>query len=149
LPRFEGKSSLTTWVYSLAKNKAMDYLTKKYRHGSVGGEKIGAPDWDAEATDPLPDQDAHQSLLMARIRLIAETIPAIYQEAWRLRDVEGMSGEEAAETLGIAPSLVRVRLHRARCLIVDRLRKELPGLFGEPQAWTLASPVTRPGNGSH
>ncbi|MEO7424343.1 MAG: sigma-70 family RNA polymerase sigma factor [Fibrobacteria bacterium] len=136
LPRFEGKSRLTTWVYSLAKNKAMDCLSKKYRHGYGCGENMGAPDWEVEATEPLPDQDAHQSLLMARIRSIAETIPALYREVWLLRNVEGMSGEETAEILGIDPSLMRVRLHRARCLIVDRLRKELPGLFAELKAKT-------------
>jgi RNA polymerase sigma-70 factor (ECF subfamily) len=133
LPRFEGKSRLTTWVYSLAQHKAMDRLSEKYRLGR-GGENPCAQAWEAEATDPRPDEAAHQSLLIARIRAVAETIPGLYREAWRLRDVEGMSGEEAAEALGIAPTLVRVRLHRARCLIVARLRKERPGLFGELQA---------------
>ena len=130
LPRFEAKSRLTTWVYSLAHNKVMDRLSEKYRPGRSGEEAIGQ-DWDIEDPDPWPDEAAHQALLVERIRAMAAQIPDLYREAWRLRDVEGMSGEEAAEILGITPTLVRVRLHRARCLIVARLRKEQPGLFGD------------------
>jgi RNA polymerase sigma-70 factor, ECF subfamily len=133
LPGFEGKSRLTTWVYSLAQHKVMDRLSEKYRLRS-GRENLCAQAWEVEATDPRPDEAAHQSLLIARIRSVAETIPGLYHEAWRLRDVEGMSGEEAAEALGITPTLVRVRLHRARGLIAARLRKEQPGLFEESQA---------------
>lgn len=131
LPRFEGKSRLTTWVYSLAQHKIMDRLSEKYKMGS-GSSDPRAQAWEAEATDPRPDEAAHQSLLIARIRSAAGTLPDLYREAWRLRDVEELSGEEAAEALGITPTLVRVRLHRARCLIVARLRKEQPGLFWEP-----------------
>jgi RNA polymerase sigma-70 factor (ECF subfamily) len=129
LPGFEGKSRLTTWVYSLAQHKVMDRLSEKYRPGRGGADLCGHVP-EGEATNPLPDEAAHQSLLIVRIRSAAGTIPELYKEAWRLRDVEGMSGEEAAEALGISPTLVRVRLHRARCLIVARLKKEQPGLFG-------------------
>jgi RNA polymerase sigma-70 factor (ECF subfamily) len=129
LPRFEGKSRLTTWVYSLAHHKVMDRLAEKYRLG--GQESSWEPDPDPEAADPRPDERAHRALLIARIRSAADGIPELYREAWRLRDVEGMSGEEAAEALGITPTLVRVRLHRARNLIVERLRRERPGLFAE------------------
>jgi hypothetical protein len=63
------------------------------------------------------------------VRSAADILPEHYREVWRLCDVETMSGEEAAEAMGITPALVRVRLHRARGLILDRLRKERPGLF--------------------
>ena len=51
--------------------------------------------------------------------------------------------EEAAEALGISPTLVRVRLHRARSLIVSRLKREKPGLFGEPRAGISAGGRSR------
>ncbi len=130
LPRFEGKSRLTTWVYSLAHHKVMDRLSEKYRPG-YGAEPAPECGWDVEAVDPWPDEHAHRTLLIKQVRAAAEGIPDLYREAWRLRDVEGMSGEEAAEALGITPTLVRVRLHRARNLIVARLRRDRPGLFPE------------------
>lgn len=144
LPRFEGKSKLTTWVYSLAQHKIMDRLSEKYRPGR-GGSHLSAEAFEVEATDPLPDEAAHHSILIGRIRAAAGTLPELYMEAWRLRDVEGMSGEEAAEALGITPTLLRVRLHRARCLISSCLRKERPGLFGDPR--TGNSTCGRPGPG--
>lgn len=130
LHRFEGKARLTTWVYSLAHHKVMDRLSEKYRPGQ-GADRAGLEGLEVEALDPRPDEKAHQALLVALVRSAAGELPELYREAWRLRDVEGMSGEEAAEALGITPTLVRVRLHRARSLIVARLRKERPGLFGE------------------
>jgi RNA polymerase sigma-70 factor (ECF subfamily) len=131
LPRFEGKSRLTTWVYSLAHHKVMDRLSEKYKPG-YGVEQAPEQGWDVEAPDPWPDEKAHQTLLIKQVRAAADSIPDLYREAWHLRDVEGMSGEEAAEALGITPTLVRVRLHRARNLIVARLRRDRPGLFGNP-----------------
>lgn len=130
LPRFEGKSRLTTWVYSLAHHKVMDRLSEKYKPG-YGAEQPVEHGWDVEALDPWPDESAHRTLLIKQVRAAAQGIPPLYREAWHLRDVEGMSGEEAAEALGITPTLVRVRLHRARNLIVASLRRDRPGLFAE------------------
>jgi len=131
LPRFEGKSRLTTWVYSLARHKAMDMLAEKYRPD--GCDQARETLWEPETSDPRPDELAHQTLLIARINSAADCLPDLYREAWRMRDMEGMSGEEAADALGITATLVRVRLHRARNLIGERLRRDWPGLFSEAQ----------------
>ena len=130
LPRFEGKSKLSTWVYSLAHHKVCDRLSEKYRPGQ-GKSEDGDHIWDLEASDPQPDDALHQTRMVAFIRAAAEDLPALYREAYRLRDLEGLSGEEAAEALGISATLIRVRLHRARCMIVDRLQKRHPGIFDE------------------
>lgn len=130
LPRFEGKSKLTTWVYSLAHHKVCDRLAEKYRAGQRQAEE-GEHAWELESPDPRPDDALHQSRLVACIIEAAETLPPLYRDAYRLRDIEGLSGEEAAESLAISPTLIRVRLHRARTLIVERLQKRHPGLFAE------------------
>ncbi len=130
LPRFEGKSKLTTWMYSLAYHKVCDRLSEKYRSGYPVGDGDGQG-WELESADPLPDEVLHQARLVEWIRESAEDIPVLYREAYRLRDVEGLTGEEAAEVLGISTTLIRVRLHRARCLIVERLQKRHPDAFSE------------------
>ena len=130
LPRFEGKSKLTTWVYSLAYHKVCDRLAEKYRIGYPVTEGRDLA-WELESPEPLVDETLHQARLVQWIRAAAEDIPALYREAYRLRDVEGLSGEEAAEALGISQTLIRVRLHRARCLIVARLRAKFPAAFSE------------------
>ncbi|MDB5051768.1 MAG: hypothetical protein JWO30_4839 [Fibrobacteres bacterium] len=130
LPRFEGKSKLTTWVYSLAYHKVCDRLAEKYRVGYPVSEE-GEHVWEPESADPLADEALHQSRLVKWIREAAEEIPVLYREAYRLRDLDGLSGEEAAEVLGISATLIRVRLHRARCLIVERIQKRYPDAFAE------------------
>jgi RNA polymerase sigma-70 factor, ECF subfamily len=130
LPRFEGKSKLTTWVYSLAHHKVCDKLSEKYRAGR-GQAEDGDHAWDLESPDPGPDEALHQARLVEWIRAAAEILPPMYREAYRLRDLEGLSGDEAAAALAISPTLIRVRLHRARALIVERLQKTHPGLFAE------------------
>lgn len=128
LPGFDGQAPLTAWVYSLAHAKVMDRIREKYT-SRWEKEILLAHVREAEAADPRPDEAAHQSLLVALVRSAADTLPEHYRAVWRLCDEERASGEEAAETLGITPTLVRVRLHRARGLIAARLRKERPGLF--------------------
>jgi RNA polymerase sigma-70 factor (ECF subfamily) len=128
LPRFEGKSKLTTWVYSLAYHKVCDRLAEKYRPG-YSRTDLEDRGWEPESADPLIDEVLHQARMVAWIRETAEDIPVLYREAYRLRDLEGLSGEEAAEVLGISATLIRVRLHRARCMIVERLQKRFPGVF--------------------
>ena len=129
LPRFEGKSKLTTWVYSLAYHKVCDFLSEKYRLGYAAPEEEEG--WELESQALPVDQALHHSRLVAWIHSAAEEIPELYRQAYRLRDLEGLSGEEAAESLGISATLIRVRLHRARCLIVDKLRQRYPAAFAE------------------
>jgi RNA polymerase sigma-70 factor (ECF subfamily) len=130
LPRFEGKSKLTTWVYSLAYHKICDRLSEKYRIGYAPGD-LESYGHEPESEDPLVDEVLHRTRMVQWVKDAAEDIPELYREAYRLRDVEGMSGEEAAEALGISATLIRVRLHRARCMIVERLHKRHPAAFAE------------------
>jgi RNA polymerase sigma-70 factor (ECF subfamily) len=128
LAGFEGKCKLTTWVYSLAHHKICDRLSEKYRPGGAR-EEASEQGWDLESPDPRPDETVHQERLLRCVRAAAEALPPLYREPYRLRDLEGMSGEEAAAALGVSPTLIRVRLHRARCLIEAGLRARHPGLL--------------------
>ena len=76
LPTYRGPGRLTTWVYSLARHKVREMVSEKY--GSGGEDGIpGLPAEELAATDPAPDEAAHQSLLLAWIRSAADTLPAI------------------------------------------------------------------------
>ncbi len=130
LPRFEGKSKLTTWMYSLAHHKVCDRLAEKYRPGYAQTD-LESQGWEPESPDPMVDEILHQARLVGWIREAAADIPELYREAYRLRDLDGLSGEEAAKVLGISTTLIRVRLHRARCMIVERLQKRFPAAFAE------------------
>lgn len=144
LPCFEGKSRLTTWVYSLAYHKAMNWLAEYYKPD--GRDMATDLCMDLEDAGPRPDEAAHKELLIARIRAVAESLPKRYCDIWRMSDLEGMSGEDAAEALGITPALARVRLHRARAMVKAHLHKEQPDLIRELIHEDRFTAPVRPGN---
>lgn len=118
---FEGRSSAGTWLYRVAHNACLDRLRKRRRHATeaLDGE---APfprvlvDWSARADRLLLDGEARAELDAA----VAE-LPETLRAAFLLRDVEELSTAEAAAALGITPSALKVRLHRARLLLRERL----------------------------
>lgn len=133
LPRFEGRCKLSTWIFSLAYHKVCNKLAEKYREES---SRINLHEVleDIESRVPLPDSMLIQSELVQMVEFAAAKLSRKYRDVHNLRDFEGLSGEETALILGIPKSLVRVRLHRARCMIVGKIRFRFPealsGKFG-------------------
>lgn len=135
LPRFERKSRLTTWMYSMAYHKLCDRLSDKDRgHLELleGQADLSATAGDESAVfSDISPWDAASDLVAERRNLLAlmdqaiALLPPALQEVYRLRDEEGMSGEEIADLLGMPASTVRVRLHRARGQIVAWVREQL------------------------
>jgi len=135
LPGFAGKSKLTTWMYSLAHHKICDRFSDRDRKhielteaqaSGLSTEAAESDRWNGiTAWDATPERvmagTAVEKLIGKAIETLAENARQVYQ----LRDVEGLSGEEAAEILGITPENVRVQLHRARRQIVDWVREKM------------------------
>ncbi|MDQ3003059.1 MAG: sigma-70 family RNA polymerase sigma factor [Fibrobacterota bacterium] len=125
LPRFEARSRLSTWIFSLAYHKVCDKLAEKYQEkdrNQIQSDRVT----EVESNDLPPDEAFIQS---EQIRMIVDASALLsgkYRDVHILRDFEGMSGEETARVLGITKALVRVRLHRARCMIVDGIQKRFP-----------------------
>ena len=129
---FEGRSKLGTWIYRIAANHALMRLRSRKRVGpSLDDESSD----DDEAIMPglLNDWSQAPESITANAESIAEmeraiaALPDALRTAFILRDLEELSTEEAAETLGISPGALKVRLHRARLL----LREKLSAYFAE------------------
>jgi RNA polymerase sigma-70 factor (ECF subfamily) len=124
LDQFEGRSSLGTWLYRVAYNASLTRLRER------PSEPL-PPDEPEAGEAPLPrtlvewDQTPEEMLLDAegRRHLEAATaaLPETLRAAFILRDVEELSTQETAESLGISEGAVKVRLHRARLLLRERL----------------------------
>jgi len=133
--RFEGRSTLSTWLYRIAYNASLMRLRKRGQMTTFSLDRpLGAEDvpeglvshhlvdWSAVPDDQLLTAEARQEM----DRAIAE-LPESLRSAFVLRDIQGLSGAETAEILGITVQAVKNRLHRARL----RLRDRLSGYFVE------------------
>ena len=125
LDQFEGRSKLGTWLYRVAYNLCQDRLRKRRPVSHL------AMDVDDDETMPVPtifvdwSQVPERYLTEAEItreldRAIA-TLPPRLKAVFLLRDIEGLSTKECAEMLEISESATKVRLHRARLLLRERL----------------------------
>lgn len=119
LGQFAGEARFSTWMTRIAVNEALA-RRKKDRGFFVQG--------DEEETIRLVDSvtpDPEQQASAAELRTVMEREIAALPEAFRLvimlRDVEGLSTTESAETLGITEDLVKQRLHRARTALRENL----------------------------
>lgn len=132
LPAFEGRSSLSTWLYRIGVNEAL-MLARKRRpevdlelDPSPEQENLPMPqqfaDWCCLPEGDLMDAEARQHLQQA-IHNLPETLRVVFL----LRDIEGLSIRETAEALNLSETNVKTRLLRARL----QLREKLSAYFSE------------------
>lgn len=132
LKTFRGKSQLSTWIYRIATNAALDRLRspsfqrvvqKRLSDDSIPGDGIEAEDkdvWTGEKT-PLVDQQVIRKEMNECIRNFIEKLPEDYRTVIILSELEDLQNREIAEVLGASLDTVKIRLHRARA----KLKKEL------------------------
>jgi RNA polymerase sigma-70 factor (ECF subfamily) len=129
---FEGRARLSTWLYRIAYNTALMRLRKKQPlyvsidPPTANDEEEVTPvqlfDWCCLPEDDFQSSEARNELERA-IAELPETLRAVFV----LRELEGLSTEETAQVLNVSVSNVKVRLHRARLW----LRERLSGYFTE------------------
>lgn len=129
---FEGRSSLSTWLYRIAVNEAL--MTIRRRKGetvSIDEEKedsegqtepVEIVDWCCLPESEMMSAEA-RGFLDAAIQRLSPALSAVFV----LRDIQGLSVRDTAETLNISEMAVKTRLLRARL----KLREELSAYFGE------------------
>jgi RNA polymerase sigma-70 factor (ECF subfamily) len=132
ISRFEGRSSLETWLYRIAANEALMLIRKLRPQTSLDEESASDPDsetrprdfadWSGLPEDQLLDQEGRRALDEAVQRL-----PDSLRLVFVLRDVQGLSIKETAEALGLTEVNVKTRLLRARM----RLREHLAAYYAE------------------
>jgi RNA polymerase sigma-70 factor (ECF subfamily) len=149
LDRFEGRSSLRTWMSRILVNIARDHHARERRQvpfsafadaaddsgPSVDADRFrpaGAPfagGWVSfpERWDEQPEQRFLSSEGVGVAQLAVDALPPIQRAVVMLRDVEGWSSNEVAAALGITAGNQRVLLHRGR----SRVRASLEAALGE------------------
>ncbi len=134
---FRGDSALSSWVYRITFNTAMSRLrrTRLARLAEVTELEIGTSTQDdgPGAFDPADwSQMADEAMLRQELRerLVAAVgdLTAIYREPVILRDLRGLSTEEASTRLRLKDQTLKSRLHRGRLLLRERLADFADGL---------------------
>lgn len=121
LGSFRGDSQLSTWLYQVARSFCIKQ--RRRREGepahleSLEGTEVKAIPTDATSLDAK----AHAREVGQLIQAAMNTLPEEHREALVLRDVEGLSAEEAADVVGIEVGALKSRLHRARMQLKQRL----------------------------
>jgi RNA polymerase sigma-70 factor (ECF subfamily) len=129
LPHFEGRSSLSTWLYRIATNEALMFLRRKYPDQI----SIEQPSDEDEEQAPfevvdwccLPEGELMSAEARANLEQSVEALPQSLRVVFLLRDVEGLSTRDAAEILDLSETAVKTRLSRARL----RLRELLSAYY--------------------
>jgi len=117
LPRFEARSSFYTWLYRITVNLALDRRRRGKRAPAVEWDDAIAHEIDPRSTLPEPANPEVASLRLEVRELVAEgiqTLPDGQREVLLLREVDGLSYEEIADTMQISKGTVMSRLHYAR-----------------------------------
>jgi RNA polymerase sigma-70 factor, ECF subfamily len=147
LDRFEGRSSLRTWMYRILVNVAKTRGQREARSvpfSSIAGdaaEPAVAPEWfqGPEGPNPgawsslpsdwrgIPEERLLGSETLRVIRDAIDALPPMQAEVIRLRDVRGWTSEEVRNALDLSETNQRVLLHRARA----RVRAALQAYLGE------------------
>jgi RNA polymerase sigma-70 factor (ECF subfamily) len=113
IAKFRGQSSYFTWLYRIAVNEANRALEKRARH--PGGVSIGARELELPAApEEEPSRQAENSELRRALGQALAALPPPLRTAIVLRDVEGLSTQQAAEIAGVGQAAFKSRLHQAR-----------------------------------
>jgi len=127
---FEGKARLSSWLYRIVTNKALDILRKRSRKTDAATDSIDdlsedAAELLADQAAVLPEDWAERRETAALIREGLESLSPSLRAAFVLFEMEGLSMDEVASALNISTSAAKVRVHRARRALRDYLRKRL------------------------
>ena len=146
LDRFEGRSSLKTWIFRILTNRAktraqregrsvpfssLSEFTSELHEYGIEPERFQGPDqrspgsWVSfpQSWEEIPEERILSQETMARIQEAIGTLPIGQREVITLRDIEGCTSEEACDLLGVSEVNQRVLLHRARCKVRRALER--------------------------
>jgi RNA polymerase sigma-70 factor (ECF subfamily) len=123
LDQFAGRAKFSTWLTKIAVHEAFARLRRSGRLESMESETFSHGDHMStfQSQTPDPERQAFDHELSAALENAVESLPEIYRSVFMLREIEEISTEETAESLGLSEEAVKARLHRARALLRKKL----------------------------
>jgi RNA polymerase sigma-70 factor, ECF subfamily len=137
---FRGDAALSSWIYRITFNTAMSRLrTSKQARAAdqerdraiaaaeAAGEDRSSPRQQADWSG-MPDEELLRVQLRDAVAAAIAELPEIYRAPLVLRDIQGLSTEEASSRLHLKDQTLKSRLHRGRLMLRERLRVFATGL---------------------
>ena len=130
LNSFKRDSKLSTWIYRVATNTALDRLkSQSFKHSfagplaplSLGLPEVELPVSSTNSTLDSPDKKVIRNEMSECVREFVDRLPSDYRTIIVLNELEGLTNKEIAEVLEISIDTAKIRLHRAR----KRLKESL------------------------
>jgi RNA polymerase sigma-70 factor, ECF subfamily len=134
---FRGDAALSSWIYRITFNTAMSRLrtVKARRAGEMPDESLEMVGPNGEPTrrdvadwSEMADEHVMRSELRRRLVKAVLELPAIYRAPVVLRDLKGLTTEEASALLKVKDQTLKSRLHRGRVILRQRLAEFASGL---------------------
>ena len=128
LPDFKGEAKLSTWIYRIATNVAIDRSRSRSFKEARSGKAISHQEESAEDSCALPDEKSPsverrlmREEMSSCVQNYIDALPENYRAIVTLSDIEGLSNQEIAEVLGLTLDTVKIRLHRGRAKLKTKL----------------------------
>jgi RNA polymerase sigma-70 factor, ECF subfamily len=127
LDQFDNRSKFSTWLYTIVSNHCLMAArsNKSDRYLSIDDEESSLPEAMIDDGSPDPHEYTERRDTKKHLDEAISRLAPDYRVVFILRDLEGLSTEEAAEILKLSIPAVKSRLHRARAF----LREELAPIF--------------------
>jgi RNA polymerase sigma-70 factor (ECF subfamily) len=128
LPTFRGESQLSTWIYRIATNAAIDRTrTPFFRQAARTCSLNDSNEMEGKDLLTIAEAPSLEQRVMRReryqcFRNFVENLPANYRTVIVLSELEELTNNEIADILGVSLDTVKIRLHRARSRLFQELR---------------------------
>jgi RNA polymerase sigma-70 factor (ECF subfamily) len=128
LQGFEGESQLSTWIYRIATNAALDRLRSRSFQQSSQRVSLSSTDEEGEgeledvsvrATSLTAEREAIRKEMTECIREFVDKLPENYRTVIILSELKDLKNQDIADILGISLDTVKIRLHRARAKLKE------------------------------
>jgi RNA polymerase sigma-70 factor (ECF subfamily) len=128
LSTFRGESQLSTWIYRIASNAAIDKIRSSSSRQCTENRLVDDPDetedkniWTGDQKPSLERQLMRKEMYQCFGNYV-ENLPVSYQTVFVLSELGELTNNEIAEILGLSLDVVKIRLHRGRAKLLRELK---------------------------
>lgn len=133
LRQFSGAARFSTWLTRIAINESLARVRRLGRYEAFDDERTNVEPFMSRNPSENPEREAFTGELRGLLEWAIDTLPDGVREVFVLREVEGLSTSEAAESLDVSEDVVKTRLSRGRAalrrILLERTGATAPDVF--------------------